>query len=215
MKSPCLLGVILSANSFAQPNQSPERFIKYKNKKIDVVLLASGFKAKDVVADIGSGNGWFDVALGIKTDSVNFYLEEIDSSCINERKLNDAIAAYSKIKTKPITCTYRQSLGTEKNTNLPSNFFDKVLLIDCFHHLTFRNEMIADIKRILKTNGKLVVFEAVARKPGQLFKGCRSVIFTQEEIISSFATHGLPPDRIYKTVNGNGTRFRVFTFLKR
>jgi len=214
MKLQFILGVIFTANSFAQTNHSPERYIKYKQKKIDVILLAAGFKANDVVADVGSGNGWFDVALGIKTDSVNFYLEEIDSSYIKDGRLNEAVVAYSKIKTKPITCTYHQTVGSEKGTNLPSDYFDKVLLIDCFHHLAFRNEMIADIKRILKPNGKLIVFEAVARKPGQIFRSCHMVIFTREEIIKSFAKDGLQLNHIYRTVNGNGVTFRVFTFMK-
>jgi SAM-dependent methyltransferase len=214
MKLSFVVAVIFVTNNFAQPNLSPERYIKYKQKKIDVILLAADFRAKDVVADVGSGNGWFDVALGIKTDSVDFYLEEIDSSFIKEGRLNEAVSAYSKIKTRPITCTYSQTIGTEKSTRLPTEYFDKVLLIDCFHHLTFRTEMLADLKRILKAGGKVVVFEAVARKPGQIFKPCNSIIFTREEIISSFARSGLRLDQVYKTVNGNGIRFRVFTFLK-
>ena len=216
MKPVLFFGAIIFATGvFAQRvHNSSDVYLKGKKKKIEVVLQAADFRPNDVIVDIGSGEGWFDVALGIHADSLHFYLEDIDSSFIKSGKLQEAITSFSKFRTAPMTCTYVQNVGSNKSTNLPGGHFDKVLLIDTFHHLNFRDEMIAEMQRIMKESGKLVLFEAVARKRGEIFKSCHSVIYEREEIINAFTKNGFVLDRVYKTVNGNRVHFRVFTFRK-
>jgi hypothetical protein len=52
----------------AQRNDTPEFFLNIKKKRLAVILQAAGFQAGDTIVDIGSGNGWFDAALGIRKD---------------------------------------------------------------------------------------------------------------------------------------------------
>ncbi|MBI1769970.1 MAG: hypothetical protein HY015_06440 [Bacteroidetes bacterium] len=149
MKLLLTFGIVFFVNDcFAQPHNSPEFYFKAKRKKIAVIMKAADFRPNEVIADVGAGEGWFDAALGVHVDSLHFNLEELDSASIKNGKLKEAITAYSKIKARPITCTYIQTVGSKKSTKLPSDSFDKVLLIDSYHHLDFRDEMIADIKRI-------------------------------------------------------------------
>ena len=206
---------IFITSTFAQRTSNfPDAYLTGKKKKIGIVLKAADFRPGDVVADIGSGEGLFDAALGIHTDSLHFFLEDIDSTLIKGGKLQEAITSFSKFRATPVNCTYHQSVGSNKTTGLSGNYFDKVLLIDTFHHLNFRDEMIDEMKRIMKDSGKLVVFEAVARKKSEIFKSCHSVIYTREEIIDAFVRNGFVLDQVYKTVNGNRVHFRVFTFSK-
>jgi ubiquinone/menaquinone biosynthesis C-methylase UbiE len=51
-------------------------------------------------------------------------------------------------------------IGTEKSSNLPDATFDKLFLSATFHEFTFMDEMIADISRKLKKNGKLYILES-------------------------------------------------------
>src|SRR6267154_1364263 len=109
--------IIFATSSFAQrSNNFPDLYLAGKKKKIGIVLKAADFRPNEIVADIGSGEGWFDVALGIQADSLHFYLEDIDSSFIKSGKLQEAITSYSKLRTTPMTCTYIQTIGSKKST---------------------------------------------------------------------------------------------------
>ncbi|HTH56819.1 MAG TPA: methyltransferase domain-containing protein [Cyclobacteriaceae bacterium] len=181
---------------------------------MEVILRAADFQKHDVVADVGSGEGWLDAGLGVYVDSVQFYLEDIDSSLMKSKKLTEALTAYVSLKGKPISSVYRRAVGTEKSTGLPENTFDKVLLIDSFHHFTFTEEMLADLFRILKVGGKLVVYDPVARKTGEKYRLCKKKIYTEKEITTAFANAGFRSGPIFKTVNSVGSRVRAFTFIR-
>jgi SAM-dependent methyltransferase len=209
-----LLFIIVTA-SHAQRHDNPSHYLKSVSKKLMVFLEAADFQANERIADIGAGNGWFDAAIGIYEDSLTFVLEEIDSSFVKGSRLNEAVVAYSAVKGRPITCTYKQVIGTEMGTLLQEKTFDKVILIDTYHHLQYRDEMIEDIKRILRPGGKLIVYEPVGKRSGEIFKPCHSVVYTSEEIVASFVHKGLTFEK--SLVGGNTARKRtlVFVFTRR
>lgn len=197
-----------------QKTDSPDFYLSTHKKKLNVILEAAAFNPGDTVADIGAGLGWFDAAIGIYHDSLVFYLEDIDSGFVKKERLTEAIAAFRKVRGSTIHCQYHWVIGQEKSTTLPDEFVDKVLLIDTYHHIRYREDMIRDILRILKPNGKLIVMEPVGRKPGQIYKGCFSVIYTPDEIISSFSAHGLIHQKTLKSVKSTRKRVRVFVFAR-
>lgn len=179
-----------------------------------MILKAADFQSGEHIADVGSGNGWFDAAIGIFEDSLSFVLEEIDSSFIKNGRLKEALLEYAKIKGRTITCSYNRAIGTEKSTNLPVSSFDKVLLIDTYHHFRYQDEMIKDIFRILRPEGKLIVYEQIAKKEGEIFKACNSLIFTTDEIISSFREGGFQLDTNADFDKPVRKGAKLFVFLK-
>jgi hypothetical protein len=199
---------------WSQKNDNPEFFLRTHQKKIKVITGAAQFKSGEWVADIGAGGGWLDAALGIHTDSLHFTLEEIDSSFFRESRLHEALTIYETVRARPITSSYQWAIGSEKSTGLPGGKFDKVLLIDTYHHIEFRDDMIGDMFLILKSGGKLIVLEPVAGKPGDIYKGCQTVVFTPGEIIASFCKNGFIHERTLKTVKSARQRVRVFVFTK-
>ncbi len=209
-----ILTLALSHQLLAQRHDNPSHYLKSAARKLPIILKAAAFNAGEQVADIGAGSGWFDAAIGIYQDSLTFVLEDIDSSFIRESRLNEALLAYSKVKGTPINCTYTQVIGTEKSSTLASSRFDKVLLIDTYHHLRFRQEMIDDLCRILRTGGRLVVYEPVGKTNGEIFKACNSLLFTAEEIISSFRDKGLQLERSDNGTKTAGKRAKLFVFVK-
>jgi SAM-dependent methyltransferase len=198
----------------AQKDRGPEFFYRSLKKRLAVINRAADFHVGDTIADIGAGAGWVDAALGVDNDSLTFYLEDIDSTHLKEGELEQALKVYRKIRGRPFSCEYVQAVGREDNTTLPTDTFDKVLLIDTYHHLEHTNEMIRDIHRILKDPGWLIVSEPLARKPGDLYKPCQSVISTREEIIDAMTSHGFRLIRTIKTVNSGRKKVRVFVFRK-
>lgn len=204
--------LLLTIPCFSQSHDSPEFYFKVKRKKIDVIRRVADFKPGESVADVGAGEGWLDAAFGVYADGVRFSLEDVDGDVTESGKLQQALAAFAKLKMRPITCIYQQSTGTDSSTGLASGDFNTILLVDAFHHLKFRDEMIADMKRIIKPGGKVVVYELVARRPGQKYRACKLPLYTREEIVSSFQKQGFLLDGVFKTVNSRRTNVRVFRF---
>lgn len=208
------LTLLILLPALAQREGDPATYLKTSKKKVSVILKAGNFKPGEYIVDIGAGIGWLDAAIGIYEDSLIFYLEEIDSSTIKNSRLQEAINEFVKVRGKPFTCTYSQVMGTNTSTNLPDTLFDKVLLIDTYHHLQHRDEMIKDINRILRRGGKLIVYEPLAYKPGEIFKPCNTMLYTSHEMISSFREKGFQLEGTYETVRSAGKRVKVFVFGK-
>lgn len=202
----------LSQAVAGQKNDNPAFYLSTLKKKLAVILEAGQFKAGDRVADIGAGNGWFAAALGIYIDSVTFILEDIDS--VSNAKFEEAMAAYQKKRGEEFTSTYRWVIGKEKSTTLAKASVDKILLIDTYHHIEHRQEMIRDLANILRPEGKLIVMEPIARNDGEIYKGCNVPIYTPETIVSSFTSAGFIRERTLKTVKSTRKRVRVFVFRK-
>jgi len=206
----CLIFFLSEAD--AQKNDNPAFFLKTNKKKIEVIVSAAKFYPGEYIADIGAGIGWIDVAIGIYKDSLNFFLEDIDSTFLKNSRLQEALNEYSKEKENPITCSYNYTIGTEQSTLLPDTTFDKVLLIDTYHHLKNRDEMIRDLFRILKPGGKLIIHEPVGNKPGVIYKPCNSLIQTSDELISYIRQNGFDLEGMFDNGRSGGEKVKVFIF---
>lgn len=117
------------------------------------------FNKNDVVAEVGAYNGQNIAGLSILTDSITFYAQDINAISLNPKSFNKAIKHSYKYK-KTLTNKFNLCIGTEKATNLPDGAFDKIFLSSTFHEFTFMDEMISDLKRKLKQNGKLYILES-------------------------------------------------------
>ena len=51
------------------------------------------------------------------------------------------------------------TLGAEKNTNLPKESIDYLIMVDVYHELEYPYEIMSNIYNILKKNGKVVLVE--------------------------------------------------------
>lgn len=160
------------------------------------------FKPGQTVASIGAQCCHIEAALAASTDSVTFYLEDIDSSKFKKEQTEFVWNYYAKLRGKPMTCDYTMILGDERSTSLPENTFDKILIINSFHEFTFATEMLADIKKKLKPGGILYIDEALPKKPGQLHGICNLPMLTNEEMIAVFAKNG------FEYVNGLDFNYR-------
>jgi ubiquinone/menaquinone biosynthesis C-methylase UbiE len=148
------------------------------------------FHAGQTVASIGAQCANWEAALATKTDSIAFYLEDIDSGSLNNIQAAFSWNYYSELRKKPITCSYKIVIGTESSTNLPSGSFDKILIINSFHEFNDQKQMLSDIAKKLKPNGVLYIDETLAKKSGDLHIQCGKRIFTSDETIEIFKENG-------------------------
>jgi SAM-dependent methyltransferase len=160
------------------------------------------FKPGQTVASIGAQCCHIEAAFAATSDSVIFYLEDIDSSKFKKEQTEFVWDYYAKLRGKPMTCEYKMILGDEKSTSLPENTFDKILIINSFHEFTFVTEMLADIKKKLNPGGILYIDEALPKKQGQLHGICNLPMLTSEETIALFAKNG------FEYINGFDFNYR-------
>jgi predicted methyltransferase len=148
------------------------------------------FRSGQTIASIGAQCGHWEAAYAATTDSVTFYLEDIDSSKFKKAQVEFAWNYYADLRGKPMTSVYKMIFGNENSTSLPENIFDKIMIINSFHEFTFQSEMLADIKKKLKPGGILYIDEALPKKQGQLHGICKKPMLTNEETIAVFEKNG-------------------------
>ena len=130
-----------------------------------------GLKPGVVFADIGASSGYYDGAMAVFLDSVTFYLNDIDSHCLNERNLNKVLRYYSRLKGKPIQDTnpFHLVIGTPTSTNLPENKFDVIFSNATMHVIDHPDSVLTDLHRNLKADGLLYIRDEFAAN-GELKK---------------------------------------------
>jgi len=174
------------------------------------------FRSGQTIASIGAQCANWEAAYAAITDSVTFYLEDIDSSKFKKSQVEFAWNYYATLRGRPMTSDYKMIIGDERSTSLPENAFDKILVINSFHEFTFQAEMLADIKKKLKPGGILYIDEALPKKEGQLHGICKKPMLTNEETIAVFAKNGFEyVDGIDFHYRQKTTVRKIFAFKKR
>jgi ubiquinone/menaquinone biosynthesis C-methylase UbiE len=214
-----LLLIFTSLVAPAQKKQSLEKkldiFWKSKYVRAGTLARAITFHAGDTIADIGTADGWFAAALSTYSDSLTFYLEDIDSALWNRAEFDAAVRHFSRIRQKRVSHQFHYVKGTDKSTGLPPNAFHKVLIIDTYHHFKHRDEMLSDAVSLLKPGGQIVILEALARRPGDIHQGCRTPIYAEHEIISHLEAHNLKLETIRLIHKVAGRKNKLFVFVKK
>ena len=199
-----MLFLLYSIHGFAQTSkaQVPFTFKEFHNltnffeTKQDLIDFFE-FEKGQIVADIGAGNGIYEGAFSLLTDSITFYSEDIDDKNLTQAKLNKIIKHYGRLKKSAITNTFHICIGSVKATNLPETTFDKIIIIQALHEFSFMDEMIDDISKKLKPDGKLYILDARCIQKGH-------VSYNAEEIITRMEKHGFHLKKIDQT-NRNGS----------
>jgi len=115
------------------------------------------FKPGETVADVGAGNGYIEAMLSIFHDSLTFYIQDIDSTVCNQKVINKAVTFYQKVKGKPILNTFITVTGSDNETNLPNDTFDKILMLWTYQYFKTPKAIITDLRLKLKNDGLLYI----------------------------------------------------------
>ena len=106
----------------------------YRQKQVELDFYQ--FRPGQQVASIGAQCSHWEAMYAAASDSIDFYLQEIDTSYFNPRQTAFAWHYYDSLRGKPMTSTYQMVLGTEHSTGLPEQFFDKIMIINSFQEFT-------------------------------------------------------------------------------
>jgi ubiquinone/menaquinone biosynthesis C-methylase UbiE len=173
------------------------------------------FHKGETVASIGAQCANWEASFAVLSDSINFYLEDIDPASLNTEQVSFAWKYYSQLSGKQISSSFHIVIGSDTTTNLPDQFFDKIIIINSFHEFSDQQKMLADILKKLKPNGILNIDETLAKKSGDVHIQCHKRIYTENELIEILEKNG------FKYINGLDMNFRnskpvrkIFAFKK-
>lgn len=128
-----------------------ERPGREQEEKPEVVIQAMNLKEGDVVAEIGTGSGFFARRLARAVGPTGrVYGNDIQPEMLE--KLKELAAQEGITNIVPV-------LGTETDPNLPKGEVDWVILVDVYHEFQQPEPMLAKIREALKPNGRVALIE--------------------------------------------------------
>ncbi|HWY06376.1 MAG TPA: methyltransferase domain-containing protein [Candidatus Acidoferrales bacterium] len=124
--------------------------------EIQRLARVMNWKAGQVIADVGAGEGEIGFAAAIAVgETGKVYLTELDK---------EKIAALEKDASRRNLKNVAILAATEKETKLPDNCCDAIVLRRVYHHFTAPAEMDAGLLRSLRRGGLLAVIDFPPRK---------------------------------------------------
>lgn len=151
-----------TANSGYKTKEGRDRVAKTLNaedregrQKPKELVAAMELKPGMAVADLGTGVGYMLPYLS-KAVGANgkVFAEDIHDDFLDKAK---ATAAENKLTNVTFF------LGSERDPKLPEASLDAILTLDAYHHFDYPGEMLAAIRRALKSNGRLYLVDYYKR----------------------------------------------------
>jgi len=166
--------------------------------------------AGDTLASIGAGGGSKEIIYSMMADNLVLYLQDINSVCLTPEIVRVTVSELYNAAGLTATATFIPIIGTEKETRLPNQLFDKIIIENTLHELTYPGEVLANVRINLKPGGYLYIEDFMAKRPGQKHRGCGKPLFTEEALVllldhngfrlleSAFTYPGNVDSKIYK-----------------
>ena len=209
MRQIIFLSLLLSVTfSFGQSLSKKQKRDSIVTADFNMVISFLGLTPFDSIADIGTGSGYSLVPIANNCPECKFTVQDIDSTICNSLSLSKWInKTGNMIGMENFTLYY----GTEKATNLPSAKFKKVLMFDVIHELTYKNEMLNDVKRILQKNGSIYIREILVHKSVKKGRFCKYPYLTELEFKSILLEKNLEIKRESQFFDwGNNKYIKIF-----
>lgn len=148
------------------------------------------FRKSNTLASVGAGSGTKEVIYSMMADSITFYLQDINPICLTPENLTNTISQIYNAGGRTNTATFIPVIGTERETRLPRQFFDKIIIENTLHELTYPNELLSSVRANLKPDGSLFIEDFIAKRPGQKHRGCGKPLYTEEALIQLLDRNG-------------------------
>lgn len=138
-----------------------ERQSREQEESVSEAIKNLPVTESSVVADIGAGSGYYTFRVAPKVPMGKVYAVEIQDEAI----------VYLNEKSKKLGFDNVQTIkGTELSPNLPENSIDLAFMVDVYHELSYPVEMLANIRKALKPDGKLLLIEYRGEDPTIMIK---------------------------------------------
>lgn len=148
------------------------------------------FSSSDSVADIGGGTGRIAELIARQVKEIIV----IDSSSAMIRQCQ---------KKKGLCCI----VGDAHQLPFSDEYFDKIIMVDAFHHIENQRRALQEIKRVLKKQGMLIIEEYNPKKLGGLYVVllekilCLGSTFYEPEALRAFLEKEQFATAVYESKN--------------
>jgi ubiquinone/menaquinone biosynthesis C-methylase UbiE len=176
-------------------------------------MIKSRIKNHDTVLSIGAETGEKEFIISMFTDSILFYLEDINTSRISQNNIEIVYTPYySKMRGSPITNKFVTVKGTPKTIPMSDNSVNKIIIYKAYHHFKHDTDMMNECYRILRKNGIMTIGEHVLKKNKKSRKFCTGGGWykTEENFVKDIEKTGFKSDTIYSS----DEYWRIFVFSK-
>jgi ubiquinone/menaquinone biosynthesis C-methylase UbiE len=134
----------------------------------------------DVVADIGTGSGYFSFRIAEKVPRGKVLAVDIQPEMLD--LIRKAAKDKGATNVEPV-------LGREDDPNLPEGAVDVVLMVDAYHEFEYPREMMLAVARALKPGGRVIDIEYRAEDPEVRIKPLHKM--TEAQVIREMEAVGL------------------------
>ncbi|MDA8874471.1 class I SAM-dependent methyltransferase [uncultured Winogradskyella sp.] len=156
--------------------ERPEREAEESTTKL---IKNLDIQPTDVIADIGAGSGYHVFKMAYIAKKGKVYAVDI------QQEMLDAITIENKKQQLKNIVLVK---GSEKNTSLPENKIDKILMVDVYHEFSFPIEMLVSMKKALKKDGKIYLIEYRGEDDNVPMKRLHKM--TEKQAIKEFEASG-------------------------
>lgn len=139
----------LAAQTRAEQEKQREQW-----QRVTDIFRAMGVKTGSVVADVGSGDGFFTSRLATAVGPTgHVYAVDVSDAALD--RLRRRLADESHRNVTVIK-------GTGTDPRLPANSIDAALIINAYHEMPEHQAMLSALRGALKADGRLVIVEPVS-----------------------------------------------------
>jgi SAM-dependent methyltransferase len=162
----------------------------------------------EVIASVGASNGYIEVQISLWVDSLQWFLQDIDSVCLFE--FPRVKQHFEKLSRKSISGSFSLVLGNYQETKLPTYTFDRILLSNVYHELSDRLLIMKDVFSKLKPGGVVVIMERMGSRRGQRHKDCGHLKLFEPDFIREMEAFSFR--LLKKEANPQFPHLQFFTF---
>lgn len=149
-----------------------ERQEREQEESISLALENLPITSKSVVADLGAGSGYYTFRIAPKVPEGKVYAVEIQDEAIQYLQNRSKELGLDNVVTVK---------GVENSPNLPENSIDLLIMVDVYHELEYPQEMLTEIRKSLKPDGKILLIEYRGEDPEVAIKPLHKMTVKQVE----------------------------------
>lgn len=147
-----------------------ERSTRNQEENTDLAIKKLPINEASIVADIGAGSGFYTFRIAKRVPKGKVYAVEIQDSAIKYLKEKSEELGFDNVITVK---------GSEKSPQLPENSIDLAIMVDVYHELLYPHEVLQEIKKSLKRDGKLLLIEYRGEDPEVYIKPLHKMTVAQ------------------------------------